>query len=268
METFSPNGFPTFLTNNDQQDIKFDDTEFEAELEAYTESIENGGLEQGTTSIAMRLKEQLKMSPLFSMSTKQAASKQGLGDFTQYALLGHVIHMPFFNSADDVADKLSSISIDGITHGPTKKIDPVLLNTDTPWSAFICGSQGSGKSHTMSCILENCLLPDKRIGKLSKPLAALVVHYDSMDSSHCEAAHLCSRGIPVRVLVSPSNFKTLEAKYQRIPGAKGNITVEPLYLRESHLNTERIKRLMAFGDDNDQSPLYLQVSTRRLDIHV
>lgn len=120
----------------------------------------------------------------------------------------------------------------------------------------------------MSCVLENCLLPDKRIGKLSKPLAALVVHYDSMDSSHCDTAHSCSREIPVRVLVSSSNFRTLEAKYQRIPGAKDNITVEPLYLRESHLNTERIKRLMAFGDENDQPPLYLQVSTCRLDIHV
>lgn len=60
----------------------------------------------------MRLKEQLKISPFFSTSTKQAASKQGLEDFTRYALLGHVIHMPFLNSADDVADKLSSISID------------------------------------------------------------------------------------------------------------------------------------------------------------
>lgn len=44
MGTFSPNGFLTFPTKGDQQDIKFDDTEFEAELEAHTEFIENGEL--------------------------------------------------------------------------------------------------------------------------------------------------------------------------------------------------------------------------------
>ena len=32
--------------------------------------------------------------------------------------------------------------------------DPRLfLNSNVPFSAFICGLQGSGKSHTMSCIL-------------------------------------------------------------------------------------------------------------------
>lgn len=267
MNPFPPNGSPKFLTKSDQQDIESEEPEFEAELKAYTEFIETGGLEQGITSIAMRLQEELKMSPLFSMSTKQAASKKGLGDFKQYALLGHAIPIPFLESVNDMVDTSTGGKNQELTK-KTKKIDPVMLNTDTPWSAFICGSQGSGKSHTMSCILENCLLPDKRIGKLNKPLAALVVHYDSMDSSYSEAAHLCSRGIPVRVLVSPSNFKTLKKKYQCIPGAKGNITVEPLYLKGSHLNTERIKRLMAFGDDNDQPPLYLQVSTLDLDTSI
>jgi hypothetical protein len=33
-------------------------------------------------------------------------------------------------------------------------VDPrVMLNTNTPFSAFICGLQGSGKSHTTSCII-------------------------------------------------------------------------------------------------------------------
>lgn len=35
--------------------------------------------------------------------------------------------------------------------------DPRLfLNVNVPFSAFICGVQGSGKSHTMSCILGKC----------------------------------------------------------------------------------------------------------------
>jgi hypothetical protein len=47
-----------------------------------------------------------------------------------YAVLGHSLN-----------DK--DTSNDGATRFP------VLLNTDSPWSAFLCGSQGSGKSHTL-----------------------------------------------------------------------------------------------------------------------
>lgn len=245
----------TSSTNSNQQD-----TDFESERVAYIEFLQNEGAEHGSTSSASRHKEELKMAPLFSMSIKQAVLQQNLGEFSQYALLGHVIPMPFMEATDDLADKMSEISINESAHESTEKIDPVLLNTDTPWSAFICGSQGSGKSHTMSCILENCLLPETRIGKLDEPLAGIVFHFDSMDSNHCEAAHLCSRGIPIRVLVSPSNFSILKDKYARIPGAANNITVEPLYLQDEHLNTERIKRLMAFGDDSEHPPLYMGVT--------
>lgn len=53
-------------------------------------------------------------------------------------------------------------------------IEPVYLNTDAPWSAFLCGSQGSGKSHSLSCILENCLIRKetlmRKVGTLPKPL--------------------------------------------------------------------------------------------------
>ncbi|QDS72373.1 hypothetical protein FKW77_008357 [Venturia effusa] len=76
--------------------------------------------------------------------------------------------------------------------------------------------------------------------------------------SHCEAAHLCSQGIPVTILVSPSNFAVMSSKYASIPGAQNNITVEKLYLHESYLSTERLMRLMAFGDDASTAPLYLQ----------
>src|SRR5438045_3368575 len=38
----------------------------------------------------------------------------------------------------------------------TTNTDPRLfLNLNVPFSAFICGLQGNGKSHTMSCILGN-----------------------------------------------------------------------------------------------------------------
>ncbi|KAE8312120.1 hypothetical protein BDV41DRAFT_539835 [Aspergillus transmontanensis] len=53
------------------------------------------------------------------------------------------------------------------------KVDPRLyLNVSHPFSTFICGSQGSGKSHTLSCILENCLIPS-RAGRVPSPLTGL-----------------------------------------------------------------------------------------------
>jgi hypothetical protein len=92
--------------------------------------------------------------------------------------------------------------------------DPRLLfNVTSPSSTFICGSQGSGKSHTLSCILENCLIPSKA-GNLPNPLTAVVFHYDAFISdtagSPCEAAFLSSYlGAKVRVLCSPTNLETM-----------------------------------------------------------
>jgi hypothetical protein len=39
------------------------------------------------------------------------------------------------------------------------KDSKVFLNTNIPFSAFICGVQGSGKSHTTSCILGKHVTP-------------------------------------------------------------------------------------------------------------
>jgi hypothetical protein len=88
---------------------------------------------------------------------------------------------------------------------PETSLDPRLFfNVTAPSSTFICGSQGSGKSHTRSCLLEGCLIPSDA-GKLPKALTGLVFHYDTFISddggSPCEAAFLGSdHQIKVRVL--------------------------------------------------------------------
>jgi hypothetical protein len=93
--------------------------------------------------------------------------------------------------------------------------DPrVFFNVSSPSSTFICGSQGSGKSHTLSCLLEGCLLRSKA-GRLSNPLTAVVFHYDVFicdgGGSPCEAAFLASHpGIKARVLCAPTNFRTIQ----------------------------------------------------------
>jgi DNA replication protein DnaC len=87
----------------------------------------------------------------------------------------------------------------------------VFFNILAPSSTFICGSQGSGKSHTLSCLLENCLMKSD-VSTLENPLAGLLFHYDSFTSdvkgTPCEAAHLASNSnIKVRVLCSPTNLE-------------------------------------------------------------
>ena len=93
--------------------------------------------------------------------------------------------------------------------------DPRLFfNVSSPSSTFICGSQGSGKSHTLSCILEGCLIPSDA-GRLLNPLTAVVFHYDTFicdnGGSPCEAAFLASHSqINVRVLCAPTNIRTIQ----------------------------------------------------------
>jgi hypothetical protein len=90
----------------------------------------------------------------------------------------------------------------------------LFFNITTPSSIFICGSQGSGKSHTLSCLLENCLaVSDATV--LPRPLSALLFHYDTFISddggSPCEAAFLASLpGVRVRVICAPTNLTTIK----------------------------------------------------------
>ena len=154
-----------------------------------------------------------------------------------------------------------------IEHGsiPEPEDKRLFVNMNAPWSAFICGSQGSGKSHTLSCMLEAALRqPD--LGKLPNPLSAMVFHYDKFNSCSssqiCEAAYLSSSEIPVKVLVSPSNYKTMKKAYENMPGfpedAKKPV-VAPLVLFEEQLNLERMMTLMAAEEKDGKMPLYMEV---------
>ncbi|OGM44510.1 hypothetical protein ABOM_006723 [Aspergillus bombycis] len=151
--------------------------------------------------------------------------------------------------------------------------DPrVMLNTNVPFSAFICGVQGSGKSHTTSCIIENCSLSLPILGALKQPLSTLVLNFNEYSSNvsaqPCEAAFLSSvlpewskhgLSIPVRVLVPPSNFHNLKKIYSQIP----NVDVQPFRLKTHHLNISTMLCLMSIGKDS-QMPLYMSQVVRVL----
>ncbi|TVY44545.1 hypothetical protein LOCC1_G003349 [Lachnellula occidentalis] len=195
-------------------------------------------------------------TPIFTMPVfNHVLANKGTGTgFAQYGLLAGL---------DDV---LQAESASGAPTDEKRKDPRLFFNISSPSSTFICGSQGSGKSHTLSCLLENALL-DSEASELPKPLAGLVFHYDSFISDKggnpCEAAYLSSEeGVKVRVFCAPTNFRAIKATYDKIPGK--NVVVEPLRISASHLDTKRMFALMALKQGDGPMPLYANTITRIL----
>ncbi|KAG8831139.1 hypothetical protein FRC17_003588, partial [Serendipita sp. 399] len=146
---------------------------------------------------------------------------------------------------------------------PLKLGDPrIYMNLDAPSSGLVCGVQGSGKSHTVSCIMESALIVDRRIGTLPAPLSTVVFHYDEENGGRpCEAAFLSElkggdRGVKeVIVLVSPSNLRTRSKVYS---GLK-HVQVKALRIAEEDLNASRMLSMMG-ADNLETVPLYLHTA--------
>lgn len=139
--------------------------------------------------------------------------------------------------------------------------EPVLLNTNSPSSVFLCGAQGGGKSYTLACMLENYLLKDNNVGVQRQVMPGFVFHRDTNTSGFlAEAASLCSRGIPVRMLVSWSNYRQMKSLYEDFAEkSSGRIEVRPLLFEDSELTIGHIRNLMAFSDRAQNVTLYLEV---------
>lgn len=147
-----------------------------------------------------------------------------------------------------------------------RKSEPVYLNTHEPFCLATIGVQGAGKSHTLACILESCLLSfaPEHISKLKKPMTALVLHYDQNTTSMCEAAGLMSPASGLKpylggvdeaccvcksratVLVSPTFYKQRKAFYG------DRCIVRPLLFRWKTLTADHIKRIMRIGATDNQ----------------
>eukprot|EP00474_Spongospora_subterranea_P008489 CRZ08947.1 hypothetical protein [Spongospora subterranea] len=156
---------------------------------------------------------------------------------------------------------MSSPNFDHGLLGMTPDSAPIFLNTSVPFTAIAVGVQGSGKSHSLSVIMESCLINYPPVIRAHKPCAALVFHYDTDQANYCEVAFLTFRSkmmpdLPVVkelvILVSPAFFTQRSKFYRDWP----NCTVRPLLFRWRDLTAGILLALMQV--DMDKSPpLYL-----------
>ena len=140
----------------------------------------------------------------------------------------------------------------------------LFLNTNVPFSTFICGVQGSGKSHTTACILENAVLSSPNIGHLESPVSTLVFSYGEWSSGgggfNISEATFLGASYPnfpgchvkqVNVLHSPSN-PAIKKLYECIP----NVKTVPFKLKVQTLDIRALHALMAM-DEKSSVPLYM-----------
>lgn len=206
--------------------------------------------------------EECKNTPLFSVEVaKRLTAQLGGSPFPQYGLLAKEEKV---YSNDDTSDEAVTDAAEEAKKDE-KEDNRIFMNMNAPLSAFICGSQGSGKSHTLSCMLESAL-KDSRLGKLAQPMAGIVFHFDRFSrwSNHepCEAAYLCSTGFPVNVLVPMTSIGLIEKSYKSLQGLPADgprPVVSPLLLREEHLDVSTMMTLMKVDPENGGPALYMEV---------
>ncbi|KAG8955704.1 hypothetical protein FRC04_007695 [Tulasnella sp. 424] len=168
-------------------------------------------------------------------------------DVPQYGVLGSIVSVHAQGSMEVHKDKR------------------IYLNTNAPFSAVVCGVQGSGKSHTVGVMLESMLIAnDPRLGILPKPLSALVLHFgeSGAGAQPCEAAYQCLttdpnvKPPPITVFVSPTQYNTMWRLYQAAFGKK--VQVLPLKIYHAELDAKSILSMMSVSSNNEP-PLYVQI---------
>ncbi|KAL9024036.1 MAG: hypothetical protein Q9196_006809 [Gyalolechia fulgens] len=231
--------------------------EWDTNREYHHALIQVEGVEYGESAYT----EECKNTPLFSAEVaKKLTAQPGGSPFPQY---GFLAKKEKIFGLEDAPDR----TVPDAGKDATREIEDgrIFLNMNAPLSVFLCGSQGSGKSHTLSCIMESAL-KDSRLGKLPQPLAGLVFHYDKFGASAnhepCEAAYLCSTGIPVNILVPVSSIYRLEQSYMALPGLPADAPkprVSPLLLRQEHLDVSTMMTLMKVDPEKGGYTLYMEV---------
>ncbi|KAI0824647.1 hypothetical protein BC628DRAFT_1377114 [Trametes gibbosa] len=188
---------------------------------------------------------ELRTAPLFTRDAYLASGVVEEG--SQYGVLGRVL------------------SVNPASNSQAAQDPRLYVNTNAPFSTLVCGVQGSGKSHTVSVMLESMMISGySAIGLCEQPLSGLVLHFGEGGEGAlpCEAAWLgCAKTDDdfdppsVRVYVSKSSLSTMRRAYAPLHDA--DIEVQPLTFSHSELDAQAILSMMAVGS-SDSAPLYMQ----------
>jgi hypothetical protein len=203
---------------------------------------------------------------------------RGEGDCGKTQLNGEaawIQHAPLIDSSIISSDTERLLPQYGLlgSHSEGRDSSKLLLNTNIPFSMFLCGVQGSGKSHTTSYVLEDSLVPSRYLGKLRNPLSALVFSYapfsgDGVGFAVSEATFLASPdptlpgGAHVKkthVLVSPSNYVRIEKLYLRLPSVMGT----PFKLNPWDFDIDTMLTLIN-ACESDETSIYMAQVTQIL----
>lgn len=99
-----------------------------------------GNLEH-SDEYTVQLHRDVEAAPTFSVGILEHATRQLI---PQFALLGTIVQQVL--PTDSQCPPISA-------NEPLGEDRRFFINCNVPWSAFICGVQGSGKSHTLSCLI-------------------------------------------------------------------------------------------------------------------
>ena len=188
------------------------------------------------------------------------SSREGSARFSEATLLGAIV-APLLDGGGGGGGVL-------LPPGEDDRDRSAYLNTHEPFCFVTVGVQGAGKSHTLACALEGCLVPFRQMDvvRLEAPMTSLVLHYDTSAASVCEATGLVSPApdlarllkdlgagpapcVPPEravILVSPSYLKQRRKFYGTY------CAVQPLLLRWRALTADHIKRIMRIKDGDNQ----------------
>jgi hypothetical protein len=87
----------------------------------------------------------------FPSATEETGRKNSIGGFKNAVLFSaDVLGCP---GLDEVLPQYGLLGSYDPTSSTTIMDSRLFLNTNVPFSAFVCGVQGSGKSHTTACMI-------------------------------------------------------------------------------------------------------------------
>ena len=150
----------------------------------------------------------------------------------------------------------------GKQNDATQNSSDLFVNINDPWCLITVGIQGSGKSHTVMHLVENCCMNFPGRNFLHNKMTTLICHYDPDLRNYCEAATLALHDSSnVHIIVPPDVYFDRKKFYSDLPRVK----IHPLLFNFRNLSVEHMRKLMTV--EAGDNILYMNVLKNTLRKH-